>query len=1196
MLPGDVATASATITGINYKSVIRGTNNIQISIDGGPFISSPQLIRNNQTATLRYQTDSTGTDSDFNKTFTTTITIGKRSTPWVVTTKVKDNNPTPFTFTPVEQAEVSTLYESNIVNINGLEANYTTFAFISNGNATFSVNGGPYVNNAFVNNGDNIRLRLTSSASYDTSVSSQITVGDYSTSYSIRTRVVDVTINPFTFTNVTNADLGNDYISNTITVSGADNNIPLTARISPPGLISVNSSSTFFRDLVTVFNGDTIRIRIPGSAITEYSKTTSATLNVSGTTGTYSVTTRPRPVKTIPDPFSFTNVTGSSFQVLTESNIITLTGMSPGDFGTASITGSGGNGSPAQFKVIRGSSTAVSGNTIPVATTYRGITVRGFLYYPTSDFLGSNLDVLILFHPTIETNGVTPTIASQDFLNTVLNNIQIKDKIIFSVAYPQDAIPGWSPAQEFPELNLANFYLGDNIQYAETAFLWVKNELNSYFTTNGISRTIKKIFAFGHSQGGYLVHRLNTMQQMDGVIANAPGPIDLIPRCSNSESNGDNNVSCRRIKNTFGTTNINPEAYNTRSLKNFLTGTRSPALFTQALDDQTGVGSGSPQVPNMTNILEPGLNACTNCQSITFKYYDTGGHDAFRVNATLQQDIRNFVSSTVYSTSPGSVVRDYSSAPFQVTNGDRIQLRMVSGGESVNVQSTFTVSGTDTTNNISGVPGSRSASWSIQSRSLVCIASNFSSSLASVTTDIPNELRNVSFTISGLNDGCDNVVTTSDGNSYLRVNGSQGSSLTVKNGDVVQVYMTSPVGGSTRTTTVTVRRPSGANAVSSNWSITTTPPPEKPVVTLSLSPTSIFEGEFSTLSWTSAYATSVVSSNFNASSLSGSTIVRPTSTTTYTITVSGPGGQTTATATLTVGIKPPTVAISVFPTSIKVGESATLSWNTTNAESIISSNFGAVSLSGSIPVRPTSSEQYTLIVSGRGGQATGNASLTVVSTPPTVTISASPTSVANNGSTTLTWSSTDATSVSSSNFGAASVNGSITLYNLTSSRTYTITVTGPGGQATATVNVNVQTCTPATSSTAFENYKQGIIVYGNGFRQTIDLYRSSKSSAYSTPLPNKPSFTYGQVQDSISSFYRGTLGRPADDGAISATSTSWVTVFNARSDLRTLSDLNSQIFATYNADPPSGSGEATLVRTRGGRSRIEDSCGNIWTP
>ena len=69
---------------------------------------------------------------------------------------------------------------------------------------------------------------------------------------------------------------------------------------------------------------------------------------------------------------------------------------------------------------------------------------------------------------------------------------------------------------------------------------------------------------------------------------------------------------------------------------------------------------------------------------------------------------------------------------------------------------------------------------------------------------------------------------------------------------------------------------------------------------------------------------------------------------------------------------------------------------------------------------------------------------------PTVTLSASPAQVNSGDTTTLSWSSTDATDADiEPGVGKVAVQGS-TPVNPTGSTTYTITATGPGGTATAT--------------------------------------------------------------------------------------------------------------------------------------------------
>ena len=74
---------------------------------------------------------------------------------------------------------------------------------------------------------------------------------------------------------------------------------------------------------------------------------------------------------------------------------------------------------------------------------------------------------------------------------------------------------------------------------------------------------------------------------------------------------------------------------------------------------------------------------------------------------------------------------------------------------------------------------------------------------------------------------------------------------------------------------------------------------------------------------------------------------------------------------------------------------------------------------------------------------------------PTVTLQASPSSINKGDSSTLSWNSTDATSLNiAPGVGAVNAQGS-TSVSPSDTTTYTITASGPGGNATATATVNV---------------------------------------------------------------------------------------------------------------------------------------------
>jgi peptidoglycan-associated lipoprotein len=78
----------------------------------------------------------------------------------------------------------------------------------------------------------------------------------------------------------------------------------------------------------------------------------------------------------------------------------------------------------------------------------------------------------------------------------------------------------------------------------------------------------------------------------------------------------------------------------------------------------------------------------------------------------------------------------------------------------------------------------------------------------------------------------------------------------------------------------------------------------------------------------------------------------------------------------------PTASISVDPNSIQTGQSATLSWQTTNATDVSIDGIGAVQASGSQQVSPTDSTTYHLTAKGAGGTTDATTRITVTQPPP----------------------------------------------------------------------------------------------------------------------------------------------------------------------------------------------------------------------
>jgi len=228
----------------------------------------------------------------------------------------------------------------------------------------------------------------------------------------------------------------------------------------------------------------------------------------------------------------------------------------------------------------------------------------------------NEVDVLITFHGTVPGDSYIMTAA-----NTALDNFKSlldrKDMMIVSVAYPQE-----------------NLLFGDNIVQAEAALLWVKEK-----AAQELDITVKKIFLAGHSQGGYIVTRLNTMHATNGVIANAPGPLNLVYRCQLEETGQvASSNACNTLKATYGLTTANTSAYFQRSLLNFTNGFKSDILFVQGLND-------SPiQMYSWPNFKQDVSN-CMNCKSSQFVEIAGGLHTAMFDSPIGKTAFNQFINS-----------------------------------------------------------------------------------------------------------------------------------------------------------------------------------------------------------------------------------------------------------------------------------------------------------------------------------------------------------------------------------------------------------------------------------------------------------------------------------------------------------------------------------------------------------------------
>lgn len=169
-----------------------------------------------------------------------------------------------------------------------------------------------------------------------------------------------------------------------------------------------------------------------------------------------------------------------------------------------------------------------------------------------------------------------------------------------------------------------------------------------------------------------------------------------------------------------------------------------------------------------------------------------------------------------------------------------------------------------------------------------------------------------------------------------------------------------------------------------------------------------------------------------------------------------------------IAVDPPTVAISASQTSIAGEQSSILTWTSTDAVSCLASGgsggwSGSKAASGNETVTPSATATYTLTCTNSTGS--GSSSATVTVRLPAVTFSASANPIAVGQSTTLIWSSTDATSCAASGdwTGSKSLSGSQSV-TPESSTTYTLTCTSTAGSDSKSTAMDVRQWRDTTGS------------------------------------------------------------------------------------------------------------------------------------
>jgi subtilase family protein len=239
------------------------------------------------------------------------------------------------------------------------------------------------------------------------------------------------------------------------------------------------------------------------------------------------------------------------------------------------------------------------------------------------------------------------------------------------------------------------------------------------------------------------------------------------------------------------------------------------------------------------------------------------------------------------------------------------------------------------------------------------------------------------------------------------------------------------------------------------------------VPTMTVAATAVAVGGTTTLTWTSIDASSCTASGTadwsGARPASGSQTVTMSNvgTNTYTLSCANASGTISASSSVSLtDVAPAAPMLVLSKSAIDLGQSSTITWSSANAAGCTASGnwSGSLPASGSQTVVPTAggTATYSLTCANViGSSAAGSASLAVAVPPPPAapSLKLAAKSITVGNSTTITWSSVDATGCTASGSwsGSLGTSGSQTVQpTAAGADTYTLTCVNDGGASQPT--------------------------------------------------------------------------------------------------------------------------------------------------
>lgn len=303
-------------------------------------------------------------------------------------------------------------------------------------------------------------------------------------------------------------------------------------------------------------------------------------------------------------------------------------------------------------------------------------------------------------------------------------------------------------------------------------------------------------------------------------------------------------------------------------------------------------------------------------------------------------------------------------------------------------------------------------------------------------------------TLSWNTTNCTNVTLSAGGTHQVNVDGSETVSP-----NQTTTYTLTASGGGTNNTKISYTTVRVTNPIDNQCRIDS----------LQANPSTINEGQSSTISWSTTNCNDVTLEGENVS-VDGSKVVSPGQTRTYKLTATGIVGSDTEQVTIYVNDVNNNlceiVNFDASDTSIQDGDDTTLEWETNNCDHAKISNIGIVPLDGDETVSPNEDTSYTLTAYNSDGSYVTESLTIYVDEEEDEdeceidSFTASNTYITRGDSSTLKWKTSHCDDVRISSIGDVDDDGSETVHPY-STTTYTLRASGDNGSDTDTIRITV---------------------------------------------------------------------------------------------------------------------------------------------